>query len=927
MRTEAAGIRRPFVVCLAALGSFALLAGIAGTADAAWDGTATIKLGDSFGAEITGIPEEAHQYVFYAPQGTSLSAALKALPGGDLVPQLSLLTEAGTEVDLGAALVGTTIKKYVFTASGRFALRVTAQSGTGDYMLKTKAKCPSKLGGAVAASPYAFPAVRGTLLSATIKAAKGSGAVPSFNTLTGPKGAVDVGAGGTKLANVRLPLDGSYSLGWANTGAAGDVLLGVKLKAPKAPRTYNFGGMEDVPGLADAMRDKWMGSGHADKFAQPFTYASTLSTSCGKCHGTYGYRDFLGADGTAAGVVDNVPPDFSVITCNACHNSATAVLTSVTFPSGLVASGLGRESRCMVCHQGRESGVSVNTAIGASLDDDKPAALSFKNVHYFAAGATQFGRQAGGGYEFAGKWYDGKFTHVSQADACVECHDPHSLEVKVDLCVTCHTGMTGADYAAKLEKAKDVRMKATLEDYDDDGDVAEGVYHEIHGLADRLLAAIYATATDVNGQAIVYGPDNYPYWFKDLDTDGVLDEGVENVSANGYKSWSPRLLRAAYNYQFWKKDPGGFAHNGKYLIQLLYDSLEHLDAHDAVTVSDMADLHRNDPGHFDSSAMPFRDWDDSATGMVPASCSRCHSTEGFNFVVTNNLDNTVSRPPVDGFSCEHCHVGGDFGAASPARKYIASVTFPSPIEAPVTIANNAADPDDSFLCMTCHRGRESKATVDAAIAKGGSSLGFKNVHYLPAGAMQYGNVAKVGYEYTGKTYAGKWAHPGGPGSKCTTCHASDHSFEPQLGPNCAFCHAEAAGDIEKIRLNRGTDYDGDGSATEKLKDEVAGFQSRLMTAIQAYVLAKGDPVNFPAIAYSSTSYPYWFTDTNGNGVVDAGETTKYPKWDAAMMKAAFNYQFSIKDPGSWAHNTPYVLQLLHDSIEDVGGNVTGLTRP
>ena len=35
----------------------------------------------------------------------------------------------------------------------------------------------------------------------------------------------------------------------------------------------------------------------------------------------------------------------------------------------------------------------------------------------------------------------------------------------------------------------------------------------------------------------------------------------------------PRLLQAAYNFQVTLKDPGGYAHNGKYHIELLYDSI------------------------------------------------------------------------------------------------------------------------------------------------------------------------------------------------------------------------------------------------------------------------------------------------------------------------------------------------------------------
>ena len=41
-------------------------------------------------------------------------------------------------------------------------------------------------------------------------------------------------------------------------------------------------------------------------------------------------------------------------------------------------------------------------------------------------------------------------------------------------------------------------------------------------------------------------------------------------------AWTPRLLRAAYNYQYIQKDPGVFAHNPMYAAQVLYDALEDL---------------------------------------------------------------------------------------------------------------------------------------------------------------------------------------------------------------------------------------------------------------------------------------------------------------------------------------------------------------
>lgn len=53
----------------------------------------------------------------------------------------------------------------------------------------------------------------------------------------------------------------------------------------------------------------------------------------------------------------------------------------------------------------------------------------------------------------------------------------------------------------------------------------------------------------------------------------MVDEGEGR-----YESWTPRLLRAAYNYPWVAKDPGAFAHNGKYILQVLCDSRRDLGA-------------------------------------------------------------------------------------------------------------------------------------------------------------------------------------------------------------------------------------------------------------------------------------------------------------------------------------------------------------
>ena len=84
------------------------------------------------------------------------------------------------------------------------------------------------------------------------------------------------------------------------------------------------------------------------------------------------------------------------------------------------------------------------------------------------------------------------------------------------------------------------------------------------GLADDVYAGLQAYATaHPDADDIVYDSHSHPYWFD--------NEGED------YSTWTPRLLRAAYNYQYALKDPGGFAHNNKYVGQALYDNLEDME--------------------------------------------------------------------------------------------------------------------------------------------------------------------------------------------------------------------------------------------------------------------------------------------------------------------------------------------------------------
>jgi len=121
------------------------------------------------------------------------------------------------------------------------------------------------------------------------------------------------------------------------------------------------------------------------------------------------------------------------------------------------------------------------------------------------------------------------------------------------------------------------------------------------------------------------------------------------------------------------------------------------------------------------------------------------------------------------------------------------------------------------------------------------------------------------------------------------------------------------------------DYDGDGDATEGIAGEVETIRAALYEALKAYGVKNGAP-----IVYSAPTYPYFFADTNGNGEADPDEATfanGFKAWTPRLLRAAYNYQYSVKDPGAFAHNGKYVIQVLYDSLKDIGGSVRGMTRP
>ncbi len=971
----------------------AALVAVAGLAGAAWDGTQDINLGDKVGAEFAVADPNHHEFSFWAPKDTILNIKAKAAPG--LVLDFKLYDQLDAEQALGATVSAAGIKNFKIPADAYYTLHVSADSGSGTYLLTTTGKYPTKIVGTVSADTK-FGAMAGALASASVKPSKTGAGAATITSVKLPGGTVaGVTAGVASFKNLALPKSTTYTLDLTFT-TAGNVDVSIALKTKLVKRTFSFGICTVPPGAPVGIRADWLSSPHnrsADEAFRHWDADGAVPTSCAKCHSSGGYQDWLGADGTAFEVVNAAAATTTTVDCDACHNPVAATLNTAKFPSGDRLDNLGPEATCMQCHQGRESSVSMEDMITLSaLGDDEVCTgsvpsgqagaagkLSFKNVHYFAAAATLYGREVRAGYQYAGKLYNGRLEHVDDYRTCVQCHDQHSTELRLNECASCHPGTT--DYAS----LQNIRMERTVADYDGDGNVTEGIAGELSGLADTLYAAIQAYGSGL-GTPITYDAHAYPYWFNDV------------TPRTGFSAWTPRLVRAAYNYQYYQKDPGAFAHNSRYTMQLLYDSLADLDASTYVAVANLSAMHRGDEGHFDATSLAFRDWDKAegdSDGLVNINCAQCHSSEGFVSYATTVTSGTelsivAPAPGVEGMRCESCHEAGAaaFSQAPPPVRYVPAVWFSSTkvggtmklvngslAKGEDANSNNVLDSgedldkdglldktaDPSFTCMTCHQGRQSKQTIDDYLlvqntAPKPSSASFQNVHYLPAAGVLYANKAQVAYEYAGKTYANPFTHLDGGvtgfgplnGNRCTYCHLTDHTFKPQVSAACATCHTEAAGDVGAIRKNRSADYDADGNATEHLSAEVDSFGEALYAAIRAYA-----QTTFGAdkrIYYDGSSHPYWFYDTDGdgiknsrgedansNGVLDAGEDldgdkifdsdwAQYPFWKndtqhatapGRMMKAAHNCQIWHKEPGAWAHNTAYIIQVLFDSIDDL----------
>lgn len=339
--------------------------------------------------------------------------------------------------------------------------------------------------------------------------------------------------------------------------AAGAPIFVMPKSGPFAP--------EQIPIPQSEAIAAWARSGHSDAGSIAFSYwneAGAIPPVCAVCHSGAGFRSFHGLDGSAAGLPEHPVPVGGVVDCETCHSPGLAQITQIAMPSGIRHPVAGGEASCMTCHQGRAAGATVVRAVGDKPDDTPDPELSFINPHYATAAATLLGGYGGMGYQYPGKDYSGRFLHARPVETCASCHDPHGLKVAQETCLTCHASGEAAN------------IRISRVSFDGSGDTRKGIRQDISANAARLLEMIEQYAAKVAQAPIHYDGSRHPYFFADANGDGVADQADGKPLA--YAAWTPRLLKAAYNWKFVGSDKGIHVHNPHYALELLHDSMEDL---------------------------------------------------------------------------------------------------------------------------------------------------------------------------------------------------------------------------------------------------------------------------------------------------------------------------------------------------------------
>ena len=206
-------------------------------------------------------------------------------------------------------------------------------------------------------------------------------------------------------------------------------------------------------------------------------------------------------------------------------------------------------------------------------------------------------------------------------------------------------------------------------DYDGDGNTSEGIYDELVGLRDKAAGAASPVRQGARHADLLFGRTAIPTG-SSTPTATAPARPPRRCPRTGSRAGPRAWCGPAYNFQLASKDPGAFAHNAKYVIELLHDAVADVNT-GLVAKVDLSKAVRNDVGHFNGASEAARHWDSGE--QVDATCSGCHGgQEGFRFYVQYGVGHVVPET-ANGLECQTCHDKSRVDSGHGARRPVGEV--------------------------------------------------------------------------------------------------------------------------------------------------------------------------------------------------------------------------------------------------------------
>lgn len=251
-----------------------------------------------------------------------------------------------------------------------------------------------------------------------------------------------------------------------------------------------------------------------------------------------------------------------------------------------------------------------------------------------------------------------------------------------------------------------------------------------------------------------------------------------------------------------------------------------------------------------------------------ASCSQCHSSEGFLAFAGGQEAQDIASPSP--WECKTCH---GLHKTFEVEDYALRLDEPVALICDETVL---VDLGNSNLCVNCHQSRRAEPNVDVP----GETFNISSTHYGPHHGAQANVVWGAGFA----ELEGSLSYPN-PGTTlhstlgCTGCHMGEysdgtggHTYNPTLNA-CVTCHSEA------------DDFDVHGGQTEV---------EELLVELRDVLVAQG------VVEY-----------------VEADEAYEPVVGEHSMVQAQafFNWIGLEEDRSLGAHNPNYVKALLKNTID------------